>query len=296
MSTKTASTLDVRKLMPHFAAEVRGIDMRAEPSAATLAALRDAIDQFAVVVLRDQAIDDAQQVRFSARLGTLEPVYRLKYEKAVLDRHVVLLSNVDPQTGKIYDPGDPRARYSDGNELWHSDSSFKPIPAKYSILSGRIVPPEGGETLFADMRIVWDELSDERKARIRNLVAEHSLVYSRSIASPDQSFFSEEEKEALKPVRQALVRRHPSTGRHAVYVGSHASHVEGMPVEEGRAIIKELLEHATRSERLYRHRWQSYDVVIWDNRSVIHRATPFDAARYPRVMHRTTVAGDASTA
>ena len=295
MAGETAVSLEVRKLMPHFAADVRGIDMRAEPSDALVAALRDAIDEFAVVILRDQEIDDEQQVRFSAHLGPLEPVYRLKYEKAVLDRHVVLLSNIDPETGKIYEPDDPRARYSDGNELWHSDSSFKPIPAKYSILSGRIVPPEGGETLFADMRIVWDELPGERRALIRDLVAEHSLVYSRSIASPNQTFFSDEEKEELKPVRQALVRRHPATGRHAVYVGSHASHIEGMPVREGRAIIKELLEHATQPARVYRHRWETHDVVIWDNRSVIHRATPFDAARYPRVMHRTTVVGEAPT-
>ncbi|MBV8601145.1 MAG: TauD/TfdA family dioxygenase [Candidatus Eremiobacteraeota bacterium] len=282
--------------MPHFAAEVSGIDLSSDRTPdATIAALRGTIDAFAVVVLRDQPLDDEAQIRFSERLGPLETIYRLKLETAAMDRHVNVLSNVDPETGRIYEPSDPRLRYWDGNELWHSDSSFKPVPAKYSILSARVVPAEGGETLYADMRLVWDELPDEHKAALRDLVAEHSLVYSRGISNPDRAFFSEEEKETLKPVRHALVREHPVTRRLAVYAGSHASHIEGLALDEGRAIIRALLERATVPERVYRHRWRANDVVIWDNRSVVHRATKFDAARHPRVMHRTTVAGDGPT-
>ena len=215
-------------------------------------------------------------------------------ESALADRHIVVLSNVDEETGNLYAAGDPRGAYREGNELWHSDSSFKPVAAKYSILSGRQVPPEGADTQFADLRIVWDELPDAEKAHYRELAGEHSIVYSRSVSNPNQTFFEEEEKALLKPVQHPLVRRHPETGRMALYAGAHASHIVGMPIDEGRAIIKTLIEAATLPERIYQHQWQPKDLVIWDNRSVIHRGTKFDAARYARVMHRTTIAGDAS--
>lgn len=281
--------------MPHFAAEVGGLDLRLPLDDATVAQLREAIHRYAVVVLRDQDIDDAQQVRFSERFGELEAVYALKHEKSTMNRNVIVLSNLDPETGTIIPLAEERAHFHDANRLWHSDSSFKPVPASFSILSARRVPPEGADTEYADTRVAWDELSEAKKASLEGLVAEHDFLYGRAIANPGNSFFTEEEKKLLMPVHHPLIRVHPATGTKAVYVGSHASHILGMPIEEGRALIRELLARATLPERIYRHAWRPKDLVIWDNPSVIHRGTAFDAGRYPRVMHRTTVIGEPTT-
>ena len=278
--------------MPHFAAEIRGLDLRFPLEDATLAELRETIHRYAVVVLRDQAIDDEQQVRFSERFGELEAVYALKYEKAVMNRNVIVLSNLDPETGAIVPLSEERAHFHDANRLWHSDSSFKPVPAAFSILSARRVPPEGADTEYADTRVAWNELPPAKQATLEGLVVEHDFLYGRSIANPGNSFFTEEEKKLLAPVRHPLIRRHPAAGTKSVYIGSHASRILGMPLEEGRAILRELLERATLPERVYRHKWRANDLVIWDNPSVIHRGTPFDAGRHARVMHRTTVIGE----
>lgn len=287
-----AGDLTVRKLMPHFAAEIGGVDVREPLEDETLVALRGAIHEFGVVVLRDQDIDDQQQVRFSTRFGALEMPGQYGLEQAGPVPNVLILSNLAPETGRPMLAADPRARYNEAAGMWHSDSSFKPVPAAQSILSGRIVPPEGGNTEFADMRIVWDELPEELKTRLRGRFAEHSIAYSQSVQNPDAAFFeSEEQKSKAAPVRQPLIRKHPGNGRLAAYVGSHTSHIVDLPVNEGRAIIQDLLARATVPERIYSHRWQPKDLVIWDNPSVIHRSTKFDAFRYPRVMHRTTVAG-----
>lgn len=179
-------------------------------------------------------------------------------------------------------------------QLWHSDSSFKRVPARASLLSGPQVPPEGGETEFVSCRIAWEALSSEMQLRLEGKVAIHSFAYSRGLIDP--TLLAQEVKDALPPVRQALVRANPVNGRKSVYIGSHASHIEGLAVEEGRALLQELLARATRSERVYRHTWRQHDLVVWDNRCMLHRGRPWDARRYTRVMHRTTVAGDGPTA
>jgi alpha-ketoglutarate-dependent 2,4-dichlorophenoxyacetate dioxygenase len=180
--------------------------------------------------------------------------------------------------------------YQLANMLWHSDSSFKEVPSLCSLLSARIIPPEGGATEFASTRCAYPSLPDALKRQVETAVAVHDFSWSRDQIRP--GFFTEKERAEYPPVRHPLVRTNPVNGRKALFLGAHASHIVGMPVEEGRALLKELLEHVTQPEFRYRHAWQEGDLVIWDNRCVLHRATPFDTTRHKRFMQRTTVSGD----
>jgi alpha-ketoglutarate-dependent 2,4-dichlorophenoxyacetate dioxygenase len=189
---------------------------------------------------------------------------------------------------------DKRSLYHAGNRMWHSDSSFKRIPALASLLSAREVPPEGGETEYASMRVAYERLLEAERRRLDGQVAIHSFTYSRGLIS--NGLFEPEHAAEVPPVRQALVRANPVNGRKAFYVGSHACEIVGMSTDEARALIHRLVAAATRPELVYTHRWQVGDLVMWDNRCMLHRGRPWDEARYRRVMHRTTVAGDGPTA
>jgi alpha-ketoglutarate-dependent 2,4-dichlorophenoxyacetate dioxygenase len=188
---------------------------------------------------------------------------------------------------------DRRMLYHSGNQLWHSDSSFKHVPAHSSALSARVIPPEGGETEFASMRVAYEALSDDLRRQVDGKVVVHSFGFSRSLIDPG---IGTEVGREYPPVRHALVRANPANGRKAVYVGSHAWFVEGMSIDDSRILIAKLLEITTRPDRVYRHTWRVGDLVMWDNRCILHRGRPWDSARHPRVMHRTTVAGTGLTA
>ena len=276
-----------------FVARVSGIDLSKPLDDGAFAQVRDAFNQYAVVVFPEQRISDDQQIAFSERFGQLEVSIRKDRPRRIENPRVSDISNVD-ERDRVFDPDDERAIYNAGNRLWHSDSSFKRVPAMASLLSGREVPPEGGETEYADLRAAWDALPAERKAGLDGLVVEHSFVYSRGLIGYDQ--FTDAERAAIPPVPQALVRTHPATGRKALYVGSHASHVIGRPVVESRVLLLELLDFATQPQFVYSHAWRHHDLVMWDNRCVLHRGRPWDERRYRRVMHRTTVAGAGPTA
>jgi alpha-ketoglutarate-dependent 2,4-dichlorophenoxyacetate dioxygenase len=180
--------------------------------------------------------------------------------------------------------------YQLANMLWHSDSSFKAVPSLCSLLSARIIPPEGGATEFASARCAYPSLPEALKQRLEGLVVVHDFAWSRDQVRP--GFFTERERAEFPPVRHPLVRVNPVNGRKSLFLGAHASHVEGMPVAEGRALLGTLLDHVTRPEFCYRHEWTEGDLVIWDNRCVLHRATPYDTTRHRRLMQRTTVSGD----
>jgi alpha-ketoglutarate-dependent 2,4-dichlorophenoxyacetate dioxygenase len=180
--------------------------------------------------------------------------------------------------------------YQLANMLWHSDSSFKKVPALCSLLSGRIVPPEGGATEFASARCAYPSLPEALKRRVETAVAVHDFGWSRDQIRP--GFFTDEERAAYPPVRHPLVRVNPANGRESLFLGAHASYVEGLPLEEGRALLRELLAHVTRPEFCHRHEWREGDLVVWDNRCVLHRATPYDSVRHKRLMQRTTISGD----
>jgi alpha-ketoglutarate-dependent 2,4-dichlorophenoxyacetate dioxygenase len=276
-----------------FVARLTGLDLSRPLDEGDFGQVRDAFHRYAVVIFPEQALTDDEQIAFSERFGPLEVSLRKDRQRRIDNPRISDISNVD-EKDRVFDPDDERAIYNAGNRLWHSDSSFKRVPAMASLLSGREVPPEGGETEYADLRGAWDALPADRQRGLEALVAEHSFVYSRGLIGYDQ--FTDAERAAVPPVPQAVVRTHPATGRKSLYLGSHASHIVGRPVEAGRALLRELLEFATQPQFVYRHVWRQHDLVMWDNRCALHRGRPWDERRYRRVMHRTTVAGAGPTA
>lgn len=280
----------VKRLTGHFAAEISGVDLRAPVSDADFQEIENAFNEHSILVFRDQDITDAQQVAFSERFGVLETT--VNSNPAGGGTVVTILSNLD-ESGAVIPPEDRRMVFNTGNQMWHTDSSFKEIPATASLLSGRQVPPAGGETEFASMRAAYDALPEARREALEGLVCVHDFAYSRGLIDPN--LLRERDKKEVPPVRQALIRSNPATGRKNLFVGAHASYVLKMGLEEGRALIRELNDHVTRDEFVYRHEWRRHDLVMWDNRCALHRGRPWDPS-YPRVMHRTTVAGIGRTA
>lgn len=277
---------------PGFVGTVTGIDLRVPLAAADLAAVEAGMDRFAVLVFRNQPLDDAQQRAFSQAFGPLETASGdlAQGEQRRLAADIADISNVD-KSGALMAADDRRRLFGLGNMLWHSDSSFKPVPAKYSILSARVIPPHGGNTEFADMRAAWDTLDAAMQAQLEGLVCEHTQLHSRGVLG---FTFTEEEKRRNPPVHQVLVRTHPVTGRRSLFLSSHAGAILGMPVPEGRALLRDLVEHATQRENVHVHVWQDHDLVMWDNRTTMHRARRYDPTER-RDLRRTTVACDAPT-
>jgi len=287
-------TVSIRQIHPVFVGEVSGLDITRPISPAEVAAVEAGMDRYAVLVFHDQRLSDEQQMVFSRNFGVLEDARGGNITKPE-DRRLQVGMNDVSNLGR---DGAPMARdsrqrlFNLGNMLWHSDSSFRPIPAKYSLLSARVVNPVGGNTEFADMRAAWDALDAATRAEIEDLVCEHSLMYSRgSLGMLD---YSEEERAMFRPVRQRLVRTHPVTGRRSLYLSSHAGGIVGMPMPEARILLRDLNEHAIQPRFVYVHTWRPWDFVMWDNRQVMHRVRRYDESQ-PRDMRRTTVAGDAPT-
>ena len=284
----------IRQLHKHFVGEVSGLDLRKPLTRDEAIEVEAGMDKYAVLVFHGQDITDEQQMAFALNFGERENPRGgnvTKKEDLRLDSGLNDVSNL----GK---DGIPLAKdhrqhlFNLGNCLWHSDSSFRPIPAKFSLLSARVVNPKGGNTEFADMRAAYDALDDETKAEIEDLICEHSLMYSRgSLGFLD---YSDEEKQLFKPVLQRLVRTHPVHRRKSLYLSSHAGVVRGRSVPEGRLLLRDLTEHATQPEFVYVHKWTLHDLVMWDNRQTMHRVRRYDQSQ-PRDMRRATVAGTQPT-
>ncbi len=280
-------TISVTQLHPLFVAEIGGVDLRELLDRATVDALSAAINQHGVLVFRDQHITDEQQMAFSRNFGDLETTVRAYRKDFVprLDVHMADISNLD-ERNRVLPSHDRRRLNALGNRLWHSDSSFKRIPARFSLLSARVIPDEGGETQFADMRAAWDALPAKMQARLECLICEHTQLFSRGrIGFTD---YAEEERAKMAPVPQVLVRTHPGSGRKSLFLSSHAGAIRGMEVPEARVLLMDLMEHATQREFVYTHRWKVGDLVMWDNRCTMHRARGYDETQV-RDMHRTTV-------
>jgi alpha-ketoglutarate-dependent 2,4-dichlorophenoxyacetate dioxygenase len=283
--------ITIRKLHPLFVAEIGGVDTGAPMDDATFAEIRAALDEYSVLVFHGQSLDDERQIAFSRRFGPLEMTGKAN---PATGTPFAQQSNLDIATGAVIPADDRRMIYQKGNYLWHSDSSFKPVPSLCSLLSARVVPPAGGNTEFATMTAAYDALPDDIKRKLEGLVAEHSLVYSRSTVTPTGAL-TDEMKAELPGAWQAMVRENPVTHRKAIYAGAHASHIIGWPREEGRAFIQWLNEFATQPQFCYSHAWREGDLVIWDNRAVLHRATAYDTVAHKRLMQRTTVNGGVLT-
>jgi alpha-ketoglutarate-dependent 2,4-dichlorophenoxyacetate dioxygenase len=278
---------------PDFVGEVAGIDLARPISRDDVAAIEAGMDRFAVLVFHDQRIEDEQQLAFTRNFGPLEMATGdFEQKNRRLSMAVNDISNLD-RDAKILARDDRTRLFSLGNMLWHSDSSFKATPAKYSLLSARAIPSSpGGNTEFADMRGAWDALDAETRGLVQDLVCEHSQLYSRGVLGFTD--FTEEERQRFAPVLQRLVRRHPATGRRSLYLSSHAGAIVGWPVPEARALLRDLIEHATQREFVHAHDWRQYDLVMWDNRVVMHRGRRYNTAEV-RDLHRTTVADSAPT-
>ena len=289
--------LQTRPLHPLLGVEIAGVDVR-HVDAGAFTAIVDAFEEHSVLLFRGQALDDEAQIAFSSRFGPLETTIRTVVSEPRYRPEISNLANVDAED-RLIPRGDRRNLFNAGNQMWHTDSSFKRVPAHASLLSGREVPPEGGETEFASMRVAYEHLDedlrlDEHVRRdLDRLIVVHSFGFSRSMIDPG---IGTEIGRDYPPVRHALVRANPRHGRKGLYIGSHAWYVEGLGLDESRILIARLLEQTVRPDLVYRHRWQVGDLVMWDNRCVLHRGRPWDSARHERVMHRTTVAGDGPTA
>ena len=288
-------TLAIRDLTPGFVGEVSGIDITAPLDPGQVAALEAGMDRYAVLVFHDQHLTDEQQMAFTRNFGAIEDARGgniTRPEQQRLPKGMNDVSNLG-QDNRPLARDDRRRLFNLGNQLWHSDSSFRAVPAKYSLLSCRLPATSGGNTEFADMRAAYDALDEATRAEIAPLICEHSLMYSRG--SLGFTELSEEERAAFRPVRQSLVRTHPVSGRKSLYLSSHIGTIVGWPRPEAMAFIRDLAEHATQPRFVYVHHWRQWDLVMWDNRQTMHRVRRFDD-RQPRDMRRTTVAGDAPTA
>jgi len=279
--------LTFRKLHRHFVAEVSRVDLRQVHDRETLARIRAGMDEYAVLVVRDQPFADDEQIAFAQRLdGQLHSKTGISaLQKSRLGNEALGdISNLD-ENGEIMKSDDRRRMYGLGNRLWHTDASFQDPPGRYSMLSARIVPAVGAETEFADMRAAYDALSAETKAQLEGLRVHHSIAHSRQTLGFE---FSRDEQEALKGAVHPLIRTIPRSHRKSLYVASHASRIIDWPVPEGRLLLRDLIEHATQPEFVYRHSWRVGDLVIWDNRATMHRARPFDDAKHRRELRRVT--------
>jgi alpha-ketoglutarate-dependent 2,4-dichlorophenoxyacetate dioxygenase len=279
--------LTVRPLHPVFAAEVLGADLRLEPSPDLVETVEQAMAQYAVVAVRSQEISDEDHIRFSRAFGPLElpPNLGMRDQKRRLRRELYDASNLD-ENGSLLTAESSRRKYNRGNELFHTDSSFNDLPTKWSLLLAHELPPDGGDTEFVDLRAVYADLPDATKARLEGLVAEHYLWHSRERGG--FTAVTDEMRRLMPPVHHPLVRT-AADGRPTLYIGAHASHIVGWPLEEGQALLQELLTIASQPRYIYAHEWRDGDLVIWDDRCTLHRATSFDDLRCRRDMRRTTI-------
>jgi alpha-ketoglutarate-dependent 2,4-dichlorophenoxyacetate dioxygenase len=286
--------VSIRQVHPVFVGEVSGVDITRPLAPDEVAAIDAGMDRYAVLVFRDQKVTDEQQMAFSLNFGALEDARGGNITKPEDKRLATGMNDVSNlgRDGRPLERDSRQRLFNLGNMLWHSDSSFRAVPAKYSLLSARVVNPSGGNTEFADMRAAYDALDAPTKTLIEELITEHSLMYSRgSLGMLD---FSDEERAMFRPVRQRLVRTHPVTGRKSLYLSSHAGGIVGMPMPEARILLRDLTEHATQPRFVYAHVWRPWDLVMWDNRQMMHRARRYDENQ-PRDMRRTTVGGDTPT-
>jgi alpha-ketoglutarate-dependent 2,4-dichlorophenoxyacetate dioxygenase len=290
-------SVTIRPLTPVFAGEVSGVDCTRPLSPDEVAAVEAGMDKYAALVFRDQDLTDEQQLAFTKHFGELESYktpghIRRHNEQRLATQGIADFSNLD-RAGNIMSAEDRVWFFKLADRLWHSDSSFRPIPAKYSLLSGRVIPSWGANTEFADMRAAYDALDARTKAEVEPLVCLHSLRYSREAIGFTE--LTQEEMDAFRPIRQRLVRSHPVTGRKSLFLAAHAGEIEGWTIPESRMFLRDLNEHATRPDFVYSHEWRLHDLVMWDNRQTMHRARRFDDRNEVRDVRRTTLAGDVIT-
>lgn len=293
-ATSRSRALRCEPINPYFGARAEGLDLSQPLSPDEIDELRAAMDHYGVLVFPAQDLTDEQQAAFAQQFGVIEDTPTLvdQERRRLPNMKINDISNLGAD-GKLLAADDRRRMFNLGNLLWHSDSSFKATPAYWSMLQARIIPPEGGQTEYVDTRVAWDHLPDKMKALVRDLVTEHSLIFSR--AQLGFAAFSPAEIERCKPVPQRLVRRHAESGRLALYLSAHIGGIIGWEAPEAMALIRELTEFATQRQFVYQHQWSVHDLVIWDNRCTMHRGLRYDDKVYPRDLRRVTLEDVAPT-
>jgi len=283
--------ISVKHKEQEFFAVIKDIDIK-NLSDVNFLKIKNAIESFGVVVLKDQAINDEEQILFSQRFGKLERALEQDTLKGI-SPEITRISNVGANN-EILPIDSEKVIYDRGNRSWHTDSSYKDIPSKISILSAREIPTDGGGTEYIDARYALENWENKNRKynlnQLKNEICEHSIVYSRMVNTGD--IFNDDYKNKMPFVKQRLIRTHPTTKRSAFYAGSHCSHIVGWDLNESRNLIKEINEWITEAGKIVQHQWSNNEIVMWDNRRVLHRGTPFDEKSSRRIMHRTTVAGD----
>jgi alpha-ketoglutarate-dependent 2,4-dichlorophenoxyacetate dioxygenase len=289
--------MHITSLNREFVGEVSAIDISVPLSPDQVAEIEAGMDRFAVLVFPDQPLTDEEQCTYSRNFGELEATLIGQMSKPSERRlgpvEIGDISNLDP-SGKLRERDDNRRMYALGNRLWHSDASFRATGAGYSLLSARVVPGYGGNTEFADMRAAYDALDEATKTEIEDLITEHSIAFSRGVLGFDN--YGEGNADKVRPVRHSLVRTHPVTGRKSLYLSAHIGGIVGWPVPEARAFIRDLTEHATQPQFIHAHRWRVNDLVMWDNRTTMHRARRYRDLNEVRDLHRTSIKGTGMTA
>jgi alpha-ketoglutarate-dependent 2,4-dichlorophenoxyacetate dioxygenase len=289
--------MQIKPLHPDFVGEASGIDISVPLSSDQVAEIEAGMDRYAVLVFRDQPLTDERQCAYSRNFGDLEATLIGQMMKPSERRlgpvEMGDISNLDP-SGRLRERDDSRRMYALGNRLWHSDASFRATGATYSLLSARVVPGYGGNTEFADMRAAYDALDTATKAVVEDLITEHSIAYSRGVLGFDD--YGEGNADKVRPVRHRLVRTHPVTGRKSLYLSAHIGNIVGWPMPEARGFIRDLTEHATQPQFTHAHRWQVNDLVMWDNRTTMHRARRYRDLQEVRDLRRTSIKGTAMTA
>ncbi len=287
-------SITICPVTPNFAAEIGDVDLSRPIAPSDVAAIKDAFAKYAVLIFPDQHLSQDQHLDFARHFGPLETTIALfrKDAKLRVPKEFADVSNLDPEN-EVWGKDSRQRLFQLGNRLWHTDSSFKRLPARASLLYARSIPPVGGHTEFADERAAYDALPEDMKRRLESLVAEHSIFNSR--ARLGFASFSDEERQGLPPVPQVVVRTIAESGRKSLYLASHAGRIFGMPEADGRTLIDQLVAHATQRQFIYTHRWRVRDLVIWDDRCTMHRGTAFDDLRWKRDMQRATVCDVANT-
>lgn len=281
-------TLQFRPLHPAFAAEVTGIDLRQPPTPVDVAAINRGMDQYAVLVIRNQPITQDQQMTFTKAFGPLDLGFKKvsNVHGRLQHRELADISNL-AEDGQVASRDHYRIVNNMANQLWHSDSSFQNPSARYSMLHCVVTPSKGGQTEFADLRAAYDGLPEDLKAEIEHLKAEHFVFHSRFMLGDTN--YRQDVLDAMPPVEWPLVRTHPGSGRRLLFVGAHARQIVGLTVPEGRMLLSDLLEHATQPAYVYRHEWQPGDLVIWDNRSTLHRGRRYNLDEKRELRRSTTL-------
>ena len=281
-------SVSITALTPTFGAEITGVDLTRPLDAGTRDLIVDTMDHFAVSVIRGVTVSQDDQIAFARNFGPLDAINGVLQTdiKRRVSSELVDISNMD-EDSNIFELDDRRRLFNLGNRLWHTDSSFKRIAAKYSMLHAHAIPPIAGETQVCDLRAAYDDLPKDMKEQVKDLVAVHSIFTSRSLLGFDN--FSREEHALLPPIRRPIVRVHPGSGRKTLYLASHIGRILERPVAEGRLLVRDLMEHATQQQFVYTHHWRIGDTLMWDNRCTMHRAMPFDESRFKRDMRRATV-------